>query len=259
MLKLEDILTFYPAHLQRFKQFIFKEYLQYLILQIIFDSKYKNKLSFLWWTALRIVHNNARFSEDLDFDNFGLTQDEFEDLSKILKNNLEKNWFEVEIKNVYKWAYRCSIKIPKILKDLGFSELSEEKILIHMDTVPHYFEYKPDVVILNNFGKVFSINVTPIDIITSQKISAIFGRNRPKWRDFFDLVFLLSKTKPNSEYLKQKLWFNSLNQTKIELLKFCEKLDFDELTRDVEIFLFDENGKNNLKYFKDIVENNLVG
>jgi predicted nucleotidyltransferase component of viral defense system len=257
MIKLEEILSYYPKELYKFKQFIFKEYLQYLILKIIFESKYANKLSFLWWTNLRIVHNNTRFSEDLDFDNFWLENNDFIELSNIIKKELEKNWFQIEIKTIFKWAYRCSVKIPKLLKDLWFSNYEDEKILIQIDTAPHNFVYKPEVSILNRFWLVFSINTTPLDIITSQKIYAIFNRNRPKWRDFFDLVFLLSKSKPNLDYIKDKLGFSTLEETKNELLKFCDKLDFEDLTNDVEIFLFEESWKNNLKFFKEIIINTL--
>lgn len=257
MIKLDDILSFYPQNLHKYKQFIFKEYLQYLILKVIFETKYGNKLSFLWWTNLRIIHNNNRFSEDLDFDNFWLTENEFEKLSIIIKNELEKLWFKVETKTVFKWAFRCNIKIPKILKELWFSSLEEEKILIQVDTAPHNFDYKVEIKVLNKFWLVFPINTTPIDIIASQKIYAIFNRNRAKWRDFYDLVFLLSKTKINLEYLKLKIGIKSLDEIKVKLLDFCETLDFDELTKDVEIFLFDESWKNNVKYFKDIIKNTL--
>jgi hypothetical protein len=48
MLNLQEILSFYPKEEQKkFQQFIFKEYLQYLILKIIFESKYASKLAFL--------------------------------------------------------------------------------------------------------------------------------------------------------------------------------------------------------------------
>ena len=254
MLKIEEILSFYPKDLHKFEQFIFKEYLQYLILKIIFETKYAKKLSFLWWTNLRIIHNNTRFSEDLDFDNFWLTVEEFKKLSIIIKKELEKLWFEVEIKNVFKWAFRCNIKIPKILKDLWFSDLEQEKILIQVDTAPHNFEYNINIKVLNKFWLVFPISTTPIDIIASQKIWAIFNRKRAKWRDFFDLIFLLSKTDINLEYLKLKLWIKNKEELKNKLLGFCETLDFEELTKDVEIFLFNEEWKNNIKYFKEIIK-----
>lgn len=132
--------------------------------------------------------------------------------------------------------------------------MEEEKILIQVDTAPHNFEYQVESKILNKFWIVFPINATPLDIISAQKIYAIFNRKRMKWRDFFDLVFLLSKTKPNIEYLKLKLWFDSLEKTKKELLNLCEDIDFDYLIKDVEVFLFDESSKNNIKYFKQIIK-----
>ena len=257
MLKLEEILSYYPENLQKFDQFIFKEYLQYLILKVIFESKYANKLSFLGWTNLRLIHSNNRFSEDLDFDNFWLKIKEFENLSFIIQKELEKIWFEIEIKNVFKWAFRCNIKIPKILKELWFSSLEQEKILIQVDTAPHNFDYNPDTKVLNKFWLVFPINTTPIDIIAAQKVYAIFNRKRAKWRDFYDLVFLLSKTKINLKYLKFKLNINSKEQLKEKLLDFCQTLNFDELTKDVEIFLFEDSWKNNIKYFKDIIRDSL--
>jgi predicted nucleotidyltransferase component of viral defense system len=64
MINFDDIINSYPINLQSFKRNIFREYLQYKILAVIFTSNYGSKLSFLGGTALRIIHNNNRFSED---------------------------------------------------------------------------------------------------------------------------------------------------------------------------------------------------
>lgn len=253
MLKIEEILSYYPKNLHQYKQFIFKEYLQYQILKIIFKSKFANQLNFLWWTCLRICHENQRFSEDLDFDNLWLTEIDFKKLSIIIKKDLEKIWLEIEIKNIFKWAFRCNIKIPKILKDLWFSNISEEKILIQVDTAPHWFEYQKNIKILNKFWSVFPINTTPLDIIASQKIWAIFNRKRLKWRDFFDLIFILWKTDINLDYLKLKLWIKNREELREKIINFCKDINYDELIKDVEIFLFDEEWKNNIKYFREII------
>lgn len=254
MLNLKEINKYYPASLRIHKQFIFKEYLQYLILQVIFSSKYSNKLSFLWWTNLRLIHNNNRFSEDLDFDNFGLSKWEFEDISKEIKKKLELQWFIVEVRNVYKWAFRCYIKIPQILKKLWFSSLSEEKILIQIDTVPHWFKYNPDKPILNKFGLFFKINTTPLDILLSQKIWAIFNKKRKKWRDFFDIIFLIWLTKPNIPYLKSKLWFQNIEETKVKILKLCKKIDFKKLVNDVKPFLINTEEINRVLMFEEYIK-----
>lgn len=155
--------------LPNFEQFILKKYLQYQILNIIFSSSYSSKLSFLGWTAIRLIHNSTRFSEDLDFDNFWLTENNFEDFSKYIKKELELLWYEVEIKNVYKWTYRCYVRLPKILKELWFSSLEDEKILIQIDTVKQDYTYNSDKKILDKFDIYKIINVCPIDIILSKK------------------------------------------------------------------------------------------
>jgi predicted nucleotidyltransferase component of viral defense system len=74
MLGLSEIAKYYPENLRGYQRFIIREYLQYKILQIVFDNTiYANKLCFLGGTCLRLVHENTRFSEDLDFDNFKLS------------------------------------------------------------------------------------------------------------------------------------------------------------------------------------------
>lgn len=74
MLNLTEILSAYPEGLQIHRAFVLREYLQYKILEILFDGPYASKFCFLGGTCLRLVHNNNRFSEDLDFDNFQLNE-----------------------------------------------------------------------------------------------------------------------------------------------------------------------------------------
>ena len=89
MLSLPEIEKYYSPRERAFKKNILREYLQYKILQIIFNSGYSGKLSFMGGTCLRIIYNTGRFSEDLDFDNFGLEKEEFITLSTIVKKELE--------------------------------------------------------------------------------------------------------------------------------------------------------------------------
>ena len=96
MLTLSEIEKNYPENLRGFKRFILREYLQYKLLQILFDSEYANELCFLGGTCLRIVHGNTRFSEDLDFDNFTIAEDTFAKVSDVLKKQLEQEGYDVE-------------------------------------------------------------------------------------------------------------------------------------------------------------------
>ncbi|NUN10295.1 MAG: nucleotidyl transferase AbiEii/AbiGii toxin family protein [Ignavibacteriaceae bacterium] len=73
MLSLTEVEKFYPANQPLFKRNIFREDLQYKIIQIIYHADYADKLSFMGGTCLRIVFGTNIFSEDLDFDNAGTT------------------------------------------------------------------------------------------------------------------------------------------------------------------------------------------
>lgn len=254
MLSLQEIEKYYPENIKKFKRNVLREYLQYKILQIIFNSKQASKLSFLGGTALRIVHNNTRFSEDLDFDNFGLTEKEFDEISAVVKKQLELEGYEVEIKNVYKGAYRCYVRIPRLLFDSGLSGYEEEKVLIQLDTAPHGFHYQPERVILNKFDVFTEINITPLDIILAQKIFAIFNRKALKGRDFYDAIFLLSKTKPNYEYLQLKLKVKNGQELKEKLLTLDEKVNFKEMVKDVEPFLFNPEDSKKVMLFKKYIK-----
>lgn len=253
MLSLKNIEQYYPDNQKPFKRNILREYLQYKILEIIFNSKYAHDVIFLGGTALRIIYNNNRFSEDLDFDNFKLTEEQFADLASEVKKGLELQGYEVEIKNVFKGAYRSYIRMPNVLFDNDMSSLKEEKIMIQIDTVPHTFEYKKDTKILNKFDVFTQIFTTPIDILLSQKIYAALNRSRAKGRDFFDIVFLFPQTKPNYEYLEKKIGIKNSSELKEALLAKTADFDFDDLAKDIEPFLINGDDSRKVKMFREYI------
>jgi hypothetical protein len=68
--------------------------------------------------------------------------------------------------------------LPSILKELGFSDLEDEKILIQIDTIKQNYLYNADKKILDKFDIYKTINVCPISIILSKKIHALLDRKR---------------------------------------------------------------------------------
>jgi len=254
MIDINQIESFYPVQLRVFKKNLLREYLQYKILEIIFDSNFGEKLSFMGGTAIRIVHGNDRFSEELDFDNFGLTQEDFKKVTGLVKKKLELEGYVVEIRNVFKRAYHCYLKIPEILYKNELSNYKEEKISIRLDTEPQGFTYSPKKVIINKFEVFSRINVTPIDILLAQKIYAIFNRRRAMGRDFYDAVFLSGKTKPNLDYLKLMMKIDGISDLKDKLMVKCEKFDFKRLAEDVEPFLIDPHNSKKVLYFYDYIK-----
>ncbi len=254
MLSISEIEKQYAENLRPYKRNILREYLQYKMLEIIFNSKYAKKLSFLGGTALRIIHGNTRFSEDLDFDNFGLTEQEFLDLSVEVSRGMSKLGFDVEMRNVIKGAFRCYVKIPKLLSDNHLAIMDTEKINIQIDTAPHNFAYVPDKKIINKFDVFTQVFSTPLDILLSQKVYAICNRKRAKGRDFFDFIFLASLTKPNYQYIKDKIGVDNWPDLKSRLGKEVLALDMETLSSDVEPFLFNPADGKRIKMFGEYIK-----
>lgn len=257
MISFDQILAAYPENLRAFKESILKEYLQYKILNSIFNSQYAGKLALLGGTALRILYGSTRFSEDLDFDNFVLTEREFTDLSKIIQKDLMLEGLEVEINIVTRNTYRIKIRIPKLLFDSGLSTMSEHKILIQVDTIPQNFQYETEKPLLNKFDVFTQINAVPKDLLLAQKIFASVNRKRTMGRDFFDIVFLHGLgAKPNFAYLKKNIKVDNENDLKKYLLEKTASLNFEDLAKDVEPLLFDPRDKKKVLLFRKFVGQN---
>ena len=253
MLTLAQIEQQYPASLRPFKRGMLREYLQYKVLEIISNCEYAAKLSFLGGTALRIVYGNTRFSEVLDFDNFGLSEGGFDGLAQKVRAGLQAQGLRVEVDTVAKGAYRCRVRLPDILFINELSPHQEEKILIQIDSLAHGFTYQPDKKILNKFDVFSEVFVTPPDILLSQKIYAAINRRRAKGRDFYDIVFLFSFVKPNYAYLQEKIGVSNAEMLREKLLGATRGFDFKELGRDVRPFLFDPDDSRKVALFPEFI------
>ncbi len=251
MLEFQQIKEQYPENLHRFERAILREYLQYKILQAVFDSHHASKLAFLGGTALRIIYGNNRFSEDVDLNHFGLSWVEFEEVIQKVKRFMELEGFEVEIRNVAKDAYRCYLKIPALLYEQGLSPLQGERLLIQVDTTAHGYVYKPETILINKFDVFAEIRVTPLNILLSQKIYTAVNRTRPKGRDFYDITFLSSRTKPEMGFLNQKLGVDTAESLRKEISARITDYDFKNLSNDVSPFLVNQEDIIRVEKFRE--------
>jgi len=257
MLNLKNIESFYPPNLRVFKKNIFREYLQYKILEIIFDSSYGSGLSFMGGTAIQMVHGNPRFSEDLNFDNLSINTRDFEKMTQGILQRLKLSGFKTQAKTNLRNVCRSYIRFSDVLFDLGLTGHKEEKILIQIDTQPQKFKYSSDKVILNKFDVFLRINAVPVDILLSQKFYAALDRPRPMGRDFFDIVYLSGKTTPNYSYLNAKTGIKDDKQLKARLLEHCKNFDFKKLALDVEPFLYVPGDVKRVILFREFLEKSL--
>ncbi len=254
MLSLQDIESYFPANVKGFKENILREYIQCKILHIIFNSKIEKKISFIGGTALRIIYNTGRFSLDLDFDNFKLSKEEFVEVSEVIKSKLELEGFKVEIQTlIEKSTFHYYIKFPDILFENKISSHRNEKILIKVDTQPQDFDYKSEKKLLRKFDVLTQINVTPIDILLSMKINAVFTRKRIQGRDFYDIVFLCNKTKPNYDFLNLKLGIKNSNELREALIQKCKELNFNQLAEDIKSLAFSPSELKKIILFKEVI------
>ncbi len=254
MLSLDEIKPFYPDDLHRFPSFLLREYLQHKILEIIFNSSYGNRIRFIGGTCLRIVHNNQRFSEDLDFDHTEIDPADFAKIADIVQSELEREGYTVEMRHVIRGAYHCYIRFPRLLFKSGLSGHQEEKILIQLDSEAQHFDFEPELKLLNKFDVFANVLVTPLPILLSQKYYAILNRKRAKGRDLFDVVFLHARTGPDFRYLQQKTGISDSASLKQAILKKLESLNVNELANDVAPFLFNPTAANRVTAFPAFIE-----
>ena len=251
MKALEQLVAEFPPPVQDRGEDILREYLQYEILRILFNSKYGYKFTFLGGTCIRIVHGSERFSEDLDFDNEGLTVEEFEATAATVQRELGLLGYNTTIKFTYKGAYHCALKFPGIQYQYGLSGHKEARLLLKIDTEKQGYDYRADIVRLVKFGVDTEIRAVPIDLLLSQKITAAIGRKRPKGRDFYDLIFLLAKTKPDYGYLKDRLGVANAVELRAYLADRIAAFDFNALSDDVRAYLFVRADEDLVRNFRE--------
>lgn len=241
-----------PSHLE----FMLKEYFHYRMLDIIFSGEYASKLSFIGGTSLRILHQIQRFSEDLDFDCFNLSREEFISLTDKVIVRLKQEGIKVEAEDKEKdrklAAFRRNIIFPGLMFELGLTSHREKKLLIKIECEPHNFKYVPIKPIIQKFNVFTQIFAPSPDILLSMKTGAVLERG--KGRDYYDFVFLSGITDPNFDYLESK--FGITNQTQLleKILDAIEKINFEIKSRDFEKLVFDPAETKKVLLFKNYIQ-----
>jgi len=226
-----------------------REYLQHVILRVLFEQKDLPNLIFHGGTALRIIHGLNRFSEGLDF-HLKVTNEKF-NFTRVISNlrkNLALQGYTISNSIVKEKTVRTTfIKFERLLFECGLSPNEDEKLSIKLEVDANpptggAVERK----IINTYFP-FSLIHHDVPSFLSGKFHAILQRPYTKGRDFYDIIFLLSRWKrlqPNIVYLQ-----NALIQTNYsgELInidtwrsvigEFARNLNWDHIREDVKPFL----------------------
>jgi len=226
-----------------------------MILNFLSSSKYVKKIAFIGGTNLRLLKGIDRFSEDLDFDCKDFSIEEFVEMSQSVLTFLKRSGIKAETREKQSdklTAFRSRFYFPELLFELGLSAYKEERFLIKIESQNQKFEYTPQMATISGCGFFMSFPVPPDDILCAMKISALLSR--AKGRDFYDVMFLLSQTNPNYDYLAQKQGLHNLMELKIKLEETINKVDLHNKSKDFEHLLFNKENKNRILHFKEFVE-----
>ena len=181
----------YPLHIAE------KDYFLTLVLQIITQSALKDTLIFKGGTALYHIYlEQYRFSEDLDFSanqkSIGLeeVQNIFAGIDYL---SIKKDYLSGATVKIEKLQYTGPLIQPNSLR-------VEIDFLQNVLLPPQILKYN------NVWGIEFEVKVMDIKEICAEKIRATSDRAR--YRDFYDLFFILEKYQLNLnkiiDYIKQK-------------------------------------------------------
>jgi len=259
MIDLDFIRGFFPQAISsdsRFRRYMLKEYIQLLIMDWLANSQYAGRLSFIGGTNLRLIQGIDRFSEDLDFDCKDLSEDEFRSMTDGVVRYLQQSGWAVETRdrnNPKLTAYRRSLYFPQLLIDLGLTGHREERFLIKVEAQDQGVVYTPEVAMVNRMGFFFGIKVPPLDVLLSMKLCAVLSRQ--KGRDFYDTVFLLSKTGPNMDFLQVRTGISSIEELKAALSSCLQSVDLHKKKQDFVHLLFNETNAERILQFEAVIQN----
>lgn len=257
MIDIEYIRSFFPptiARESRFDRYMLKEFLQLLILDHLAATPFINKVSFIGGTNLRIIQGIDRFSEDLDFDCKELSEDEFMVMTDSVVTYLRQNNINVETRdkpNPKLTAFRRNLYFPEMLFDLELTGHKEERLLLKIEAQDQGVPYQPVVANINRMGFFFRVQVPPIDVLCAMKFAAILARQ--KGRDFYDAIFLLSKTKPNLDFLSARAGIPSIEELKTIITERLKNIDLNHKKRDFSHLVFKEQNAERILLFPDVV------
>ena len=223
-----------------------REFFQELILQILDRHKYFKNLSFVGGTALRIVYDLPRFSEDLDFCLINKRGFNFNKLLETIKRETSLQGFEIDISAAAsRTVYSTAIKFKGILHETGLTRHANEKLFIKLeiDSNPPA-GHKTEINLINkNF--LFKVSNYELSSLFASKLHAFLFRKFSKGRDYYDLLWFLTRKSPiNYKLLNaaarqtEKTTFQfDANKLKVLLLDKVKNANFSHIRNELRPFI----------------------
>jgi len=230
-----------------------REYIQAYFLYVIYRKKYYQDLVFTGGTALRFIYQIRRFSEDIDFSLSSRSkQIDFNTMMHDIMQEFKQAGYALEIKaKTHLTVNSAFLKFSDVLFETGLSPLKDEKlsIKIEVDSRPPLGGVETYTMATTPF--MFYMLHYDLKSLFAGKVHALLCREYTKGRDWYDLMWYLSKFKdiePNYAMLNNAMAQTSeksirLTQDnwKTEIKKVVKGLDWEEVRSDVGRFLEDQS------------------
>lgn len=196
-----------------------REYVQHLFLSYFYQQPQTDKIYFKGGTALRVMYDSPRFSEDLDFSSsltsiHAIEQAVLETLAEIERENLQPEVIE---------SKRTS---GGYLALMTF-QVQAETISLQLDVSLREGRKKGEpITVASSYVPAFVVIALVREQLVEEKINALLTRQ--KARDFYDLYFILrANLLPSKERSVLPKALKTLQQSQInfekELKQFLPK------------------------------------
>ena len=149
-------------------------------------------------------------------------------------------------------AYRRSIYFPELLFDMDLSGHREECFLLKIEAQDQQVLYQPVIANIQGCGYFFPFPVPSNGVLCSMKIAAMLAR--AKGRDFYDVMFLLSQTQPDYNFLEKRCEIRNLQELQEKIAELLKATDLNIKKRDFEHLLFNKKNSEKVLLFSEFVQ-----
>ena len=195
-------------------QQVIREEVELVFLKGLFESSISDKLIFKGGTALRLLYESPRFSEDLDFSL--IDKIEYKEFKSIITDIVKSDdSFSIRDLASKYYTHLAEIRIKEPWQDIAFSvKIEVSKKIIE----------KEDASYINALAKSMTTNISvmvkafALEQILKDKLRTIEERKMP--RDIFDIWFICQKT--NKPFILEDFGYPK-GKIRQELRKFLPK------------------------------------
>lgn len=234
---------------------ILREYLQLFFLNELYSEKEAQNIFFKGGTALRLIYESPRFSEDLDFT-----------------VEIEEKIFDKFISNLFRKIEKketITFKPRKVISGKTFLLKSKSPLFTNETHINLDFSFREKIIepeksiIKTDYPILFTsciYNLSKKEIL-AEKIRALLTRKKTKGKDIYDMWYLLSqRVEIDNKLINEKLKYYNLKLSKNDVLKKIKDFPKKDFILDLRPFV-PMNERDKLKdlfdYIKKYLQENL--